>query len=916
MDRIRTVSTWIVAVSLGLGGAWTLCSQLSCRGDGRPAPVEAERARAVVLSEQELVELEIPGQVRPGGAEPPDKIPLEGPFRYAGTTRKGMHKYVMPIPIRPRGLFFHKAQPGIRLTEGDGGEVRYDRFGKSDKPMWAHDRSELTVYMPEQVPPEPGQFVLEYPKATARERDLNWEWSLQKKASREQREFVWTTIQDDWDHRRGLLLPAPGRAAWELTVPPSAELHFVGGIVLPELATGAPSDGATLVVEVEVAGAVQPLATLPVKPGEFEPHKLDMSRWEGQQVKLRIRSEPGASSDYDYVLVGEPVVASRERDPVRVLMVFIDTLRPDHLSLYGYERDTSKAIDHLAEEAVVFTRARTVAPWTLPSARSVVTGRQPEHYGRAPTVQDLLRERGWATGFIAGNVYLSVNFLMHQGWDFHRVGLWPQAKDSTDDALAWLAEHEGRDALLQVHYMSTHLPYSEPQEYRDLYAGQPVGALREEFHLTDVHKSGADKDPEAQKYIQDRYDNNIRYVTDQVKRLLEVLDDNDVLVLFSDHGEEFWDHGGFEHGHTLYEELLHVPLVIDAPGIEGASTDAPVSLLDITPTILDLVGVPLPEKLDGRSLVPLLRREEGAAEPFLQRDHAFGRPLYGTERWGVLHGQEKWSTFEGKEFLFDLEKDPEEKKNKLKKEEQGGQRYHDLLAKALGREVSSAYRLMPSAWEGPSSPGLWVMCTVPGGFGMAFRADDPLENSSVTVQRLEDPAQIRARLTEFGIDAAAHTVPDDAGAVELCWNPGWAGSREVYLTPEDPLEQVGHQMVCSAYLGDAGGGQQGTMRIPPERDPTLAGPRTPALAKLALGGRQLMWQFGISPEHGGELRELSGRDDETNEMLEAMGYVDPDSDGLSGKPSEGGPARLSTGGDASSDAPPPCVPPSPARLTP
>jgi hypothetical protein len=111
-------------------------------------------------------------------------------------------------------------------------------------------------------------------------------------------------------------------------------------------------------------------------------------------------------------------------------------------------------------------------------------------------------------------------------------------------------------------------------------------------------------------------------------------------------------------------------------------------------------------------------------------------------------------------------------------------------------------------------------------------------------------------------------------------------------------------MVCSAYLGDADGGKQGTMRIPAERDPTLAGPRTPALAKLPLGGRQLLWQFGIAPKHGGELRELSGRDDETNEMLEAMGYVDRD------EPSEGGPARISTGGDASSDEPPPCVPPS------
>ncbi|MEQ1500869.1 MAG: sulfatase [Myxococcota bacterium] len=828
-------------------------------------------AKAIPLASIPFAELTVPPDNRPGDAEPPVKIPLDGTWRYIGSTRKDMHKYATEIPIRPRGLFFHRAQPGIRLTTADGTEIRYDRTGKSDTFMWAHDRKELIVYYPDRTgPPSPGQFVLEYPKATEREAQLNQRWS-----GREAKDFVWTTIQDDWDNRRGLLLPAPGVAAWDVTVPPAGELTFVGGLVEPEIKTGAPSDGAKIAVEVEVDGKVEPLASVDVALHAFTPHHVDLARYAGKQVRLRVRTEPGATPTYDYVFLAEPVLASRKANPVRVVMVFIDTLRPDHMSLYGYERDTTAAIDHLAAEGAVFTDAHSVAPWTLPSARSIVTGRHPEYYDNAPTVQSILRDRGWATAFVAGNVYLSVNFDMERDWDFHRVGLWPLAEETTDDALRWLDEHPGRDALIQVHYMSTHLPYVEPPSYRHKYAGEGTGALREEFHLSDVRKANIDEDADAQQYVKDRYDNNVRYATDQVQRIVEVLDDNDVLVLFADHGEEFWDHQGFEHGHTLYEELLHVPVVIRAPGVVPRKIGAPVSLLDLTPTILDLAGAPIPPDLDGRSLVPLLKDQPAADQPFLTRDLAVGRPLYGTERWGVLHGDEKWTTHEGKEYLFDLGDDPVEKKNLLKSDESGGAPYREYLAKSLGREVGAAYRLLPTNHRGgPPIPGLWALCTVPGGFKSAWKADDPLENSAADVKLLTDPAEIAAALARYGIKD--HPVGADAGAAEICWHAGWFGSREVYTVPNRPLADVGREMVCSAYLGDRSGGHQGTMRIPTDRDPTIAGPRTPALAKLSLDQRQLAWSFGIAPIPNERTLALSGREDETNEMLEAMGYVDPE----------------------------------------
>jgi hypothetical protein len=614
-----------------------------CGSDPRPAAVPASEGRTLPLSELPFAELEVPDDSRPGHRAPEGDIPLLGPWRYSGTSKAGMHKYAAPLPIRPRGLFFQKAQPGMSLTDRSGETLRYDRFGRSNDRMWVHDRSEVVLYFPDRSgAPAPGDYVMHYERAKDREAALNLKYSGKAKE-----DFVWTTIADDWDARRGLLLPAPGVAAWDVDVPPAAELRFAAGLVEPEIRDGEPSDGVTLTIEVDAGAGPEIVHTESLAIRSFHPVDVDLTRWAGQEVRVRARTDPGASADFDYAFLAEPVVASRVADPKRIVMVFVDALRPDHLSLYGYDRDTSVAIDGLGQTAAVFTNAHTVAPWTLPSSRAIVTGRQPEEYDAATTVQEVLRKQGFATGMFAGNVYLSQNFGMHRDWEFHRVGLWPRAEQTVDEALAWLDEHEGRDVLLHVHFMSNHLPYVEPEPYRSRYAGERPQGLRDGFLLQDVRRMP--NDPELRKYVADRYDNNVRYVTDQIARIVERLDDDDVLVLFADHGEELWDHKGFEHGHTLYEELLHVPFVVKAPGIRTGKLDTPVSLLDLAPTLLELAGAPVPPEMDGHSLVPLLRGDEAADAALRARDQAFGRPLYGQEQWGVLHGTQKWTTTEGHE---------------------------------------------------------------------------------------------------------------------------------------------------------------------------------------------------------------------------------------------------------------------------
>lgn len=868
----------LLAAALTLGASVVL-GIAACTSE-RPQPVE--QGSAISLRELPFAELEIPESSRPNGEAPPDRIEVRGPWRYLGTNRRGQHKYATRVPIRPRGLFFFRPKPGMRLLDAAGNEVEYDQNDVSGGTLWSHDRKQLIILQEERNPP-PGDdaFVMEYPRATEREASLNFgAWKqAQSDDDPSKHDFVWTQIQDDWDARNGLLLPAPGVAAWDVTVPEAGELHFVSGLVEPEVRTGGDSDGAKLLVEVEVDGKVRSVGTVDLAVHRFEPQRFDLSAWSGKDVRLRVRTEPLAHADYDYAFLGEPVLSSRLADPVRVVMIFIDTLRPDHMSLYGYERDTSAAVDTWAEGASVFENARSVAPWTLPSARAIITGRQPEEYQHADTLPAILREDGWATAFIAGNVYLSANFDMHRDWGFHRVGLYPMGNEVTDDALEWLEQTDGQNGLIQVHYMDPHLPYQEPLTYRRMYAGSAPDGVREEFFVKEVRRHAAFRTEEGQDYVRDRYDQNIRYTTDQVARILEKLDDNDIVLLFSDHGEEFWEHGAFEHGHTVFDELLRVPLAIKAPGITPSRIDTPVSVLDLAPTILDLLGKST-EALDGRSLVPLMKGDPEAAAALALRPQAFGRPLYGLDRWGVVRGHEKWMTQGGREAMYDLQQDAPEANN-LHRGLDGdpGQPFRVWMGEALEREVPVSYRFILAGNPGRPVHQTWALCTVPGGFSHAFMGGNPLDNAGASIRRITDDVSdtVNKLLSDYQI--ANHPLPDDlVNAVEICWHPQQFGEREMYFVPNLPMDDVGRQLTCSAYQGTPQGGKRITFGIDPQRPTGLTRQRTP-LQKAILPQRTILMTHGMAPAPNAETGEIRGNDPELTDMLVHIGYAVPDAEG-------------------------------------
>lgn len=813
-------------------------------GDGRPKPVPAVDAGPTLALSVDLpfAELSIPADSR-GGLAPPADVTVQSEWKLTRGT-SGSRTYVTDLPVRPRAMFFSNPPSGMALFDPEGKRITY---GKGQQGAWKFDAEALQLTLPKGADkPTPGQYKLRYPFATAREAALNHAFS----GIEAPEDFVRTRVQAGPTSHAGLLLPAPATAAWDVTVPPAGELSFRPGLVEPETTDGAPSDGATFVVEVEIAGRVEPVWSQHLTQPSFEPVRLDLSRWAGEAVRLRFRTEPGDSARFDYAFFADPILATRKADPKRVVLVFVDTVRLDHLGLYGYERDTSKPLDEWAKGAVVFDQARSVAPWTLPTSRAALTGRQPEFWEAATTLQGKLRSQGWSTAFFNGNVYLSANFDMERDWGLHHSVKDAAADDQVDHALEWLEAQEGRDALLLVHLMDPHLPYREPSAYRYRYAkGDTPRALGGDGFARSTVARARLTDESDRQYVRDRYDNNLAFTHDELKRLFGVLRDDDVVVYFSDHGEEFWDHEGFEHGHSLFDELLRVPLVIKAPGLEARRVTEPVSLLDLAPTVMDALDVPF-EGADGTSLLPAARGEAAALQALAERDLAFGRPLYGPERWGVLHAGQKYSINEGREALYDIAKDPGERENLFAgAEDDVGAAWRPYLAGALDRVVAPGYRVVPARGGGVPREDLVVEVTVPGGIAAAWVGDDPTDKSKASVSFEGDKLEAR-------------------------WHKGYGGSREVFFVPVQPLEQVTNGLVMTVREPD---GTVDVQQVPADRAPGLGRIRTP-LTRSRAEGRVIALSFGIAPQPAEGGKATVGADDELKAALEALGYAFDDED--------------------------------------
>ena len=317
--------------------------------------------------------------------------------------------------------------------------------------------------------------------------------------------------------------------------------------------------------------------------------------------------------------------------PTNVVLISIDTLRPDHLSLYGYRRQTSPHLDAFARAAMTYDNAYTTATFTAPSVVSLLTGTLPAVHGirflfqklpaSAWTLPRHLHAHGWWTGAVVSNFVLTASSSgLAPQFDEYDDAVVEQelrrkkvvqraAEDTTQAAVAWLRRSRERPFFLWVHYIDPHGPYAAPSPFDRRFDGSAgrrvkeakIPAYQRIFHIAELG------------YYVDQYDGEIAYTDEHLGRLLAEVNAlgllaNTMVIITSDHGESLTErHGGkgvfFDHGHHVWEELARVPLIVYRPGGPVGRSGALVSLVDVAPTVLDALGVPRPElPLDG---VPL-----------------------------------------------------------------------------------------------------------------------------------------------------------------------------------------------------------------------------------------------------------------------------------------------------------------------
>jgi arylsulfatase A-like enzyme len=339
--------------------------------------------------------------------------------------------------------------------------------------------------------------------------------------------------------------------------------------------------------------------------------------------------------------------------PHGVVLITLDTTRADYLGVYGSTHAATPNINSLATRAVVFEQAMTVAPLTLPAHSSLFTGLLPPRHGvrdnadalarHHVTLADLLRRRGFQTAAFVSSAILMADRGLASGfetYDDRRAssraiagGLQRPANETVDAALTWLEGRHDKPFFLWVHLYDPHAPYDPPEPFRTAYRDNP-------------------------------YAGEIAFADAEVGRLTVFLEargllDHTAVILTADHGESLHEHGEAAHGIFLYQSVVHVPLIVRAPGLTAQRVAAVTRMVDVMPTILDLVGVDGPAtNLDGISLIATMR---GTASPDLD---AYAESQYPLEfGWSPLrslrNGRFKLIAAPRPE-LYDVESDPAE----------------------------------------------------------------------------------------------------------------------------------------------------------------------------------------------------------------------------------------------------------------
>jgi arylsulfatase A-like enzyme len=479
---------------------------------------------------------------------------------------------------------------------------------------------------------------------------------------------------------RGFPAGPPSRLRFKLDLPEHGRLHFSCAID-PRYYD---RPGVEFVVKVRRGGRedvvfwqlLDPIAH--VEQRGWVPVTIDLARFAGKDRELIFETR-GYERRQDPIQAfwGAPAVTGEKRDAPLAIIYLVDTLRADHTGVYGYRRATTPELDRFARDAVVFETAIVHASWTKPSVASILTSRLPGQHRAVqlrdaldpsnPTLARRLEERGFSTGAaIANSVIYAAESAFDPGFevfaglhgDDDRRSKLVSADVVVDAALAFLRARRGLPTFLYVHTMDPHVPYTPPPPFDRMFEPFPTEEHPAHDPRTDY------KEPLDRDRMIGQYDGEIAYGDREFGRFLRALEKQglyrNALVLFmADHGEEFFDHGRWLHGRSLFDELIHVPLVVKFPGNQwaGRRVHEQVQALDVVPTVLEAERLPLPADLGGIPLQRTLRGEARARPALAEISHR------GFVAHGVRTDKDKFIrrfSPEDDKLYFDLLHDPGE----------------------------------------------------------------------------------------------------------------------------------------------------------------------------------------------------------------------------------------------------------------
>lgn len=426
--------------------------------------------------------------------------------------------------------------------------------------------------------------------------------------------------------------------------------------------------------------------------------QVDLSRFANQAIRLDlVATGPEARAGW-----GEPAIMVPRADsdkpavktalparPKNVIIILIDTVRAQAFDAIRPDNDVdTPRYDAFTGQSTVFAHAYNSENWTKPSVATILSGLYPSTHdtkkdeSKLPDEVELLSQRlqkqGFATAGFVANGYVSDKFGFQRGWDsfknYIRENKSSEAEHVFGDALAWLTERkqatDAKPFFLYLQTIDPHVTYKAPLEYVQKYHPEkydgPLGPTVDAMELQNLSSGKLQPVDRDVNWLRATYNAEVTYHDEHMGKFFDQLQtmgllEDTMIVITNDHGEEIGDHGKFGHGHTLFDELLRSPLLMYFPGLfpAGAKIDEVVETVDVTPTILDALGLEPMAQADGTSLLPLVHGKPVQRPTYAVAEFLDGRRAVRVGNWKLMRSTSTWAN------LYDVIADPDEQTNRL-----------------------------------------------------------------------------------------------------------------------------------------------------------------------------------------------------------------------------------------------------------